>query len=149
MSLSDQINEDIKTAMKSRDKDTLQALRAIKSKLLLEATKDGSSEVTEEAEMAILKKLYKQHNESAEIYKKEGRDDLFQEEMAGANVIKKYLPEQMGEAEIKAKVEEIIAQVGATGPQDMGKVMGAATKAFAGKADNKIVAGFVREILTS
>ena len=147
MNLADQINEDIKTAMKGGDKEKLMALRDIKSKILLEATKDGSSEVTDDKVMSILTKLNKQRMESIEIFKAQGREDLVEEEQKQAAVIQAYLPQPMSAEELEKAVKEIIAQVGASGPGDMGKVMGVVTKALAGKADNKIVSAIVRELL--
>lgn len=148
MSLSDRINDDIKTAMKARESGRLAALRDIKSKLLLEMTKEGgSSEVGDEAAMRILNKLYKQRLEAADIYKAQGRTDLFDEEMAQAAVIQAYLPEPMSEEELKSTIEEIIARVGAASMADMGKVMGVASKELAGKADGKAISAFVKSLL--
>ena len=148
MNFTDRINEDIKSAMKSQDKERLSALRDIKSKILLEATKEGSSgEVDEATGMQILNKLYKQRMESAEIYKTQGRPDLYQEEMAQAEVIKAYMPEPMSEEEIRNVVASIITQTGASGMGDMGKVMGMATKELAGKADGKIISQLVKSML--
>ncbi len=146
MSLTEQINADIKKAMLAKEKDKLAALRAIKSALLLEATK-GNDKVSEDAELKILQKLYKQRNESAGIYKQQGRGDLAEEEEAQAAVIKAYLPEQMSEDEVKAIVREVIANVGASGVQDMGKVMGPAMGKVAGKADGKLVSAIVKQLL--
>ena len=148
MNLTDQINEDIKTAMKSKDKDRLTTLRDIKSKLLLEATKEGASaEVDEATGVQILNKLYKQRMESAGIYKEQGREELYQEEMNQAVVIKEYLPEQLSEEKIKATIQGIIEQTGASSMADMGKVMGLATKEMAGKADGKLISTMVRNML--
>ena len=149
MSLTEQINNDIKAAMKARDKDTLATLRDIKSKLLLEATKEGGSgEVEESAEMKIVNKLYKQRMEAANLYKEQGRDDLYSQEMAEAEVLKNYLPQPLTEDEIKAAVSEIITQTGASSMADMGKVMGMASKQMAGKADGKVISNFVRQMLS-
>ena len=139
MNLADQINEDIKTAMKGGDKEKLMALRDIKSKILLEATKDGSSEVTDDKVMSILTKLNKQRMESIEIFKTQGREDLVEEEQKQAAVIQAYLPQPMSAEELEKAIKEIIAQVGATGPGDMGKVMGVASKSLTGKADGKAI----------
>lgn len=148
MNLTERINEDIKSAMKSKDRERLTALRDIKSKLLLEATKEGGSEDLDEATgMKILNKLYKQRMESAKIYKEQGRDDLYQEEIDQSAVIKEYLPEQLSEDKIREKVSAIIKQSGASSMADMGKVMGMATKEMAGKADGKVISGIVRELL--
>jgi uncharacterized protein YqeY len=149
MNLADQINEDIKTAMKGGDKDKLMALRDIKSKILLEATKDGSSEVTDDKVMSILTKLNKQRMESIEIFKTQGREDLVEEEQKQAAVIQAYLPQPMSTEELEKAVKEIIAQVGATGPGDMGKVMGVASKSLNGKADGKAINEMVKACLAS
>lgn len=149
MNLADQINEDIKTAMKGGDKDKLMALRDIKSKILLEATKDGSSEVTDDKVMSILTKLNKQRMESIEIFKTQGREDLVEEEQKQAAVIQAYLPQPMSTEELEKAVKEIIAQVGATGPGDMGKVMGVASKSLNGKADGKAINEMVKTCLAS
>ncbi len=149
MNLADQINEDIKTAMKGGDKDKLMALRDIKSKILLEATKDGSSEVTDEKVMSILSKLNKQRMESIEIFKAQGREDLVEEEQKQATVIQAYLPQPMSAEELEKTIREIIAQVGATSPSDMGKVMGVASKSLSGKADGKAISEMVKSCLAS
>jgi uncharacterized protein len=148
MSISDQINTDIKDAMKAREKEKLAALRDIKSKLLLEATKEGSTgEVDTAAAMRILNKLYKQRIDAAIIYVEQDRPDLAEEEKAQAEVIKAYLPSQLTEAEISTQVEAIIAETGASGMTDMGKVMGIATQRMAGKADGKIISQLVKKSL--
>ena len=139
MSLADKINDGLKTAMKNKEKDKLAALRAVKSELLLQATSGGGA-ISEAEEMKILTKLHKQRRESAALYKEQGREDLAQEEEFQAAVIEEYLPEQLSEAEIEAKVSEIIAATGAEGMKDMGKVMGQATAAMAGKAEGRLVA---------
>jgi hypothetical protein len=149
MNLADQINEDIKTAMKGGDKEKLMALRDIKSKILLEATKDGSSEVTDDKVMSILTKLNKQRMESIEIFKSQGREDLVEEEQKQAAVIQAYLPQPMSAEDLEKAVKEIIAQVGATGPGDMGKVMGVASKSLSGKADGKAISEMVKACLAS
>jgi uncharacterized protein len=150
MGLTDQINEDIKTAMKSGEKDKLMALRDIKSKLLLEMTKEGSDGAVDESRgLAIINKLYKQRMESIEIYKQQGREDLIAEESKQAEVIAAYLPKAMSTGELEAAVRAVIAQVGATGPGDMGKVMGAANKALAGRADGKATSEMVKTLLAA
>ena len=149
MSLKQQIESDIKKAMLAKQKDELKALRAIKSMILLAETEKGSSgQVSADAEMKLLMKAVKQRKDSAQIYKDQGRDDLYAIEMAEVQVIEKYLPKQLSEDEIKIELEKIIDQVGASGPQDMGKVMGVATKALASKADGKTISGLVKSILT-
>lgn len=146
MSLTDKINADIKSAMLAKEKEKLEALRAIKSALLLESTK-GTGEVTEDAENKILQKMYKQRVEAAEIYKAQGRADLEEPEMFQANIIKAYLPEQMSEDQIREVVKGVIAQVGATSAADMGKVMGPAMGKLQGKADGKVISAIVKELL--
>lgn len=147
MSLTEKINGDIKEAMKAREKEKLAALRAIKSALLLEASKDGSGEVSEEAEMKILQKLHKQRKDAAALYEEQNRPDLLEDEMFQAGVIEAYLPAQMGEDEIGEVVKAIIAKTGASSPADMGKVMGAAMGQLAGKADGKIISMLVKKHL--
>lgn len=149
MSLTERINNDIKEAMKSGEKDKLMALRDIKSKLLLEATKEGGDGSVDDARAtAILNKLYKQRMESIDIYKGQGRQDLIDEETKQANVIAAYLPEQLSGEKLEAEVRAIVASIGATGPGDMGKAMGAANKALAGKADGKAISEIVKKILS-
>ena len=148
MSLTDQINNDLKEAMKAKDKETLTALRAIKSQLLLAATEKGGGESDEEAGIKMLQKLVKQRKESAELYKSQGRDDLANPELAEAAIIEKYLPKQLTEDELKPILQAIIEKVGATGPQDMGKVMGMASKELGGKADGKTISTVVKELLS-
>ena len=147
MSLELKINDDIKQAMLARNKDLLEALRAVKSALLLAKTEKGDSTVDEEAEIKILQKLVKQRRETAEIYSSQNRQDLADIENFQALVIQKYLPEQMGEEELTNIIKGIIAEVGATSIKDMGKVMGAASKKLAGKADNKAISEKVKQIL--
>lgn len=149
MSLTDRINNDIKEAMKAGEKDRLMALRDIKSKLLLEMTKEGNDgSVDENKAIAILNKLYKQRMESIDIYKTQNRPDLIEEEMKQAAVIQAYLPEQMSAEKLAEEVAVIIAQVGATSPAEMGKVMGVASKALAGKADGKAISDMVKQLLS-
>lgn len=149
MTLANKINEDIKEAMKAKDRDRLDAIRAIKALILLEATKDGGAgEVEDVAVVKILQKLLKQRVDSAELYKAQKRADLAEVEDFQASIIKAYLPEMMSEEEVKKAVKEIITQLGATSAADTGKVMGASTKALAGKVDNKLVASVVKELLS-
>lgn len=149
MGLIDQINDDIKTAMRARDKHTLEALRAIKAALLLEGTKAGAAdEIPEDIANKMLQKLHKQRAEAAEIYRSQGREDLAGDEVAQAAVIEKYLPEAMSEDELKDALTKIISQVGATAPSDMGKVMGIASKQLAGKADGKTISELVKQLLS-
>lgn len=150
MSLKQQIDTDIKNAMKAKNKEELQTLRSIKSMILLAESEKGAEEnLTEDAEMKLLMKAAKQRKESAETYKENGREELAEGELLELEVIERYLPKQMSEEELKAKLQEIIAKVGASGPQDMGKVMGAATKELAGKADGKMISQFVKQMLAS
>ena len=148
MSLTEQISIDIKEAMKARDQKKLDALRDIKSKLMLEATKGGDGNVDEETGLKILKKLYKQRVETAELYASQDREDLRADEISQAEVIKAYLPEQLDESAIRTIVQEIIDQTGASSMADMGKVMGLASQKTAGKADGKVISQIVREILS-
>ena len=147
MSLTDKINADIKTAMLAREKEKLEALRAVKAALLLEATK-GSNEVTPEVEVKILHKLYKQRAESAEIFTQQGRKDLADAEIFQADIIKAYLPAQLSEDEIKAAVKEVIDQVGAKGAADLPKVMGPVMQKLSGKADGKLISSIVKQLLS-
>lgn len=150
MSLKATIDADIKKAMLAKNKEELEALRSIKSMILLAETDKGSSgEVSDDAGNKILMKAVKQRRESAEIFQKEGRDDLAQRELFQGEIISRYLPKQLTEEEIKAELQTIIAQAGAKGPQDMGKVMGIATKALAGKADGKVISDWVKKLLAS
>lgn len=142
----EQMNADIKKAMLAKEKDKLAALRDIKSKLLLEAT-SGSGEVTEAAAAKIVMKLHKQRMDTYDLYIKEGREDLAADELAQAKVIEEYMPKMLSEDEIKAEVEAAIAQTGASGPQDMGKVMGILSGKLAGKADGKVIADSVKAAL--
>ncbi len=147
MSLTAQITNDIKAAMKAKDRDKLDALRAIKSALMLEATKDGSGGVSEEAELKILQKLLKQRKEAGDLYIQEGREDLAEDEIKQAKVIEAYLPAQMSEEEVTEVVKATVAQLGASGPADMGKVMGPVMGKLSGKADGKLISKIVKETL--
>ena len=126
MTLEEKINADLKAAMLSKNESALRGLRAVKSAILLAKTSGGNS-VTEEEEFKILQKLVKQRKESVDIYKQQNREDLAKSEIEEIEVIEKYLPKMMGEDEIKAGIQAIIAQVGAKGPGDLGKVIGAAS----------------------
>ncbi len=148
MSLSQKIADEMKAAMKSRDKQRLEALRAIKSALMLAKTEKGAgSELTEDEELKILQRLQKQRKDSLEIYQQQGRDDLAEVEQSQLSVIEDFLPKQMSEQELEAYLRELIVRVDAKGPQDMGKLMGTATKELAGKADGKAISAKVKEIL--
>lgn len=148
MDLQQRIDADIRAAMLAREKDRLNALRAIKSAILLELTKEGAQAGLEEsAGLKILQKLYKQRQESATIYHQQGRADLAQEEEVQAAVIEAYLPQRMTEDEIEAAVKAVIVTTGAAGMKDMGRVMGEANKQLAGKADGSVVAAMVKRLL--
>lgn len=148
MTLEQRINEDIKAAMLAREKEKLNALRAVKSAILLAKTqKGGSEDLNEEAEIKLLKQLVKQRQDSAEMYKAQNRDDLYQEEKSQLDVIQGYLPQMMSEEEVESTLKQIIADNGFAGMKDMGKVMGMATITFAGKADNKMVSEIVKRLL--
>ena len=147
MALEAQIMTDLKTAMKAKDKTALEALRAIKTALLDEKTAAGAKEMTEADELKLLTKLRKQRVESATIFREQGRTDLAEPEEAQIAIIERYLPEMLSEADIEAKVKEIIAELGASSMADMGKVMGKASGAMAGQADGKVISGIVRKLL--
>lgn len=149
MSLEQRINDDIKAAMLAREKDKLEALRAVKSAILLAKTQKGAAEdINEEGEIKILKQLVKQRQDSAEMYKQQNREDLYKEEQFQLDIISKYLPQMMSADEVESALKQIIADNGFAGMKDMGKVMGQATKAFAGKADNKQVSEIVKRLLS-
>lgn len=147
MSLEEKIMEGIKEAMKAHDKTTLESLRAIKSAILLEKTSGSAAGLDSAAEMKLLQKLVKQRRESAAIYTQQNRPDLAEAETAQAEVIERFLPRQLTAEELEAEVAAIIARTGAAGAADMGKVMGAASKALAGKADGKALADTVKRLL--
>ncbi|MBS1506833.1 MAG: GatB/YqeY domain-containing protein [Bacteroidetes bacterium] len=148
MSLKLKIDNDIKAAMLAKNKEELDALRSIKSMILLAETEKGvSAEITSDAENKLLMKAAKQRKESAEIFQKENRQELAQRELAQLEIINRYLPKQLSAEEVEATVKSIIAQVGAKGPQDMGKVMGTATKQLAGQADGKLISELVKKLL--
>ncbi|MDB5136987.1 MAG: GatB/YqeY protein [Mucilaginibacter sp.] len=143
-----QIDQDIKQAMLARQEARLRGLRAIKSALLLARTEKGASEdISEETEIKVLQRLIKQRKESADIYKTQNRDDLYQIEAEEMQVIEAYLPKQMERAEVEAYLKELISRVGATSVKDMGKVMGTANKELAGKADGKTISEVVKQLL--
>ena len=148
MSLFDQISEDIKRAMLAKDKVALDALRGIKKEFLEAKTAKGSDgELHDDKALQILQKMVKQRKESAELFTQAGRAELAADELAQCKIIERYLPAMLSEEELTAALKEIIAQVGATSPQDMGKVMGVATKQLAGKAEGKAINLKVRELL--
>jgi|TARA_B100001093_G_C26734075_1_gene973612 uncharacterized protein YqeY len=145
------ISHGIKDAMRNKDRERLAALRDVKSKLMLEATKTGADgdDIPDSTVLAILTKLFKQRSETAELYAEQGRADLEAEERAQASVIAEFLPQPLTEEQIKSEVEAILAETGATGMGEMGKVMGIASSRMAGKADGKVIAGIVRSALNS
>ncbi len=148
MSLQTQIDQDIKQAMLAKQSKKLRGLRAIKSALLLAKTEKGAAEeLTEEAEIKVLQKLVKQRKESADIYQAQNRPDLYQIEQEEMEVIEAYLPKQMDRTEIEAYLKDLIGRVGATSVKDMGKVMGAANKELAGKADGRTISEVVKQLL--
>ncbi|MDB5031467.1 GatB/YqeY domain-containing protein [Mucilaginibacter sp.] len=148
MSLITLIDQDIKLAMLAKQADRLRGLRAIKSALLVAKTEKGAAEeLTPEAEIKVLQKLVKQRKESADIYKAQNRDDLYQIEIAEMEVIEPYLPQQMSRFEIEGFIQEVIARIGATSIQDMGRVMGMANKELAGQADGKTISEVVKQLL--
>jgi uncharacterized protein YqeY len=150
MSLKAQIDADIKKAMLAKNKEELDALRSIKSLILLAETEKGvSSEIAADAENKLLMKAAKQRKESADIFQQQGREDLAKKELGQLEIINRYLPKQLGEEEIAAALKSIIEELGAKGPQDMGKVMGVATKKLAGQADGKIISETVKKLLAS
>jgi uncharacterized protein len=148
MSLFEKVNQDIMQAMKSKD-PKLEALRAIKAAFLLAKTEKVGAELTEDVELKILNKLVKQRRESADIYKTQNRPDLYEKEVAEAQVIEAYLPAQILPAELEGLLKAIVERVGAKAPSDMGKVMGVASKELAGKADGKAISEIVKKLLAS
>ena len=148
MNLFDQISEDIKKAMLARDKVRLEALRGVKKEFLEAKTAKGAGgELTDETATKILVKMAKQRKESAAIYAENNRPELAENELAEAKVIEEYLPKQLTEEELTAELKKIIAEVGAEGPKDMGKVMGVASKALAGRAEGRAISAKVKELL--
>jgi len=149
MSLESAVMEQMKDAMKARDEALLRGLRAIKAEIIKAKTEPGAhGVVTEENELKLLQRLVKSRKDSLEIYQQQNRPDLAAIESGEIAVIEKFLPQQMSEGELKDAISKIIAESGAAGPQDMGKVMGAASKQLAGKADGKTIAAVVKELLS-
>ncbi|MDR1878759.1 MAG: GatB/YqeY domain-containing protein [Bacteroidales bacterium] len=148
MNLEEKINQDIKTAMLAKNKEELNALRAVKSALLLLKTDANADAITEETELKLLQKLVKQRKEAAEMYKSQNREDLYQEEISQAEVISRYLPEQFSEEAITHVIKQLIEQEKITDIKGMGKLMGLASKALSGKADNKLIADIVKKLLS-
>lgn len=148
MSLKEQIDSDIKKAMLAKNKDELRALRAIKSLILIGETEKNTKEsLKQDDEIRLLTKAAKQRKESMEIYLEQGREDLARKEKEELDVIGRYLPEQLSEEETEAEIRKIMAETGATKPSDMGKLMGAATKKLAGRADGRLIAGIAKRLL--
>ncbi|MCP4437926.1 MAG: GatB/YqeY domain-containing protein [Aureispira sp.] len=148
MSLSDQINQGLKAAMKAKDDVRKRTLRAIKSEILLLKTDGTGAEITEEKEIKLLQKMAKQREDSLSTFEQQGRDELAQKEREELVIIKEFLPKQMDPAELEAAIKAIIEKVGASSMKDMGKVMGMASKEFAGKADGKTISTLVRQLLS-
>ncbi len=148
MTFEEKINDLIKEAMKAKERERLEALRAIKSGIILERTKEGATgEITEDTFTKMIQKMVKQRDESATIYRQQNRPELAEKEEFEATVMRGFLPKQMSAEELEAAIKAIIAEVGAQGMKDMGKVMGKATASLAGKADGKMVADTVKRIL--
>jgi uncharacterized protein len=148
MSLKQQIDQDIKQAMLAKNKEELEALRGIKSLILLaETEKGGSGEVASDIENKLLMKAAKQRKESADIFAQQNRADLADKELKQLEVISRYLPKQLNEEELTMELKKIIEAAGAKSPADMGKVMGAATKQLSGKADGKMISELVKKLL--
>lgn len=149
MSLEQTINQDIKAAMIAKDNARLRGLRAIKAAVLLAKTEKGASEdLTEDGEIKVLQKLVKQRKESAEIYKTQNRDDLYQIEVEEQEVIEQYLPKQLDKASIEKIIKDIITELNATSVKDMGKVMGTANQKLAGQADGRTISEVVKSLLS-
>ncbi len=149
MSLETEVMSLMKDAMKSKEEAVLRGLRAIKAEIIKAKTEPGANgEISADTEIKLLQKLVKQRKDSLTIYEQQNRPDLASKEAEEIAVIERFLPAQMSEADIKAAVEAIIAEVGAAGPQDLGKVMGLATKQLAGKADGKVISAIAKGLLT-
>lgn len=148
MSLKSQVEGGIKDAMRAKDQDTLRALRAIKSLILLEETKGGQTgELSAEDELKLLTKAAKQRKESIDVFRSQGREDLAGKEEAELTVVERFLPKQLSEEEVKDRLKDIIARVGAVSAGDLGKVMGVATKELAGQADGKTISALAKSLL--
>jgi len=148
MGLFEQVNADIISAMKAKEKEKLASLRAIKSQLLLIKTSaGGKDEISDEESIKLLQRMVKQRKDAADIYKEQGRNDLYENEMAEVSFIQPYLPKQMTDEELTNAINKIVEKVGASSMKDMGKVMGIASKELAGKTEGKLIAAKVKEIL--
>ena len=149
MDLFDKISADIMAAMKAKDRVRLEALRGVKKEFIEAKTAEGAGGVlTDENAIRIMTKMVKQRNESARIYRENNRPELAEPELAEAAVIEEYLPKQLTEAELEVELKKIVAETGATSPKEMGKVMGVATKALAGRADGRIISTMVKQLLS-
>jgi uncharacterized protein len=148
MSLEQKIMAEMKEAMKAKNEAALRGLRAIKAEIIKAKTEPGAGgQVSEEAEVKLLQKMVKQRRDALDIYQQQGRQDLAQKEQEEIDIIGKFMPAQLGEEELRAEIRQIIAETGASSPADMGKVMGAATKKLAGRADGKAISAAVKELL--
>ena len=148
MSVQNQVMDQMKVAMKSKDKVALESLRALKSAFLLANTSGGNVELSEADEIKIVQKLVKQRMDSATIFDEQGRSDLADPEKAQAKILEQFLPVQMNEVELKEEIGKIVNQTGASSMKDMGRVMGMASKQFAGKADGKAISMIVKQLLS-
>jgi len=148
MSLEERINSGIKTSMLAKDKTALDALRAVKAAILLLKTEKNAAPINEEAEIKLLQKLVKQRKEAADIYQAQNREDLAKDELAQMEVIAQFLPVQLTEEEITVSIQQMIKEQNISGIKEMGKLMGIASKTFAGKADNKLVSDIVKRLLS-
>jgi uncharacterized protein YqeY len=149
MSLEQQIMTEMKEAMKSKNEAALRGLRAIKAEIIKAKTEPGAGgEISADKEVSMLQKMMKQRRDSLEIYQQQNRADLAQKEQEEMAIIEKFLPKQLSEDELKAELQQIISETGASSPADMGKVMGAATKKLAGRADGKTISALVKELLS-
>ncbi|MBK9982833.1 MAG: GatB/YqeY domain-containing protein [Saprospiraceae bacterium] len=149
MSLENTINEDLKTAMKAKDQISLRGIRAIKSAILIYNTSGAGDELNQEREIALLQKLVKQRQDSLDIFEKQGREDLASIEREEIEVIMRYLPKQLSETELREAIGAIMTRLGASTMKDMGRVMGEASKEFAGKADGKTISAVVKALLSN
>lgn len=148
MSLEDKINADIKAAMLAKEKDKLEALRAVKAAVLLAKSEKIGVELSEDIELKLLQKLVKQRRDAAEIYSQQARPELADTELFQAGVIEMYLPEQLSPDEVRVVLKEIAAEMGLTSIKDMGKLIGAASQKLAGKSDGKLISTLVKELLS-
>ena len=148
MRLEEKIQQDIKAAMLAKEREKLESLRAIKAAILLAKTADGSESVADDALVKIIQKLVKQRKETAVIYKEQNRPELAEKELMETSYMEVYLPKQLSEEELTAEIKKIIAEVGATSAKEMGKVMGVASKALAGKADGRAISTIVKSLLS-